>query len=254
MATLRGRVAIVTGSGQGIGRGEAIALAKEGAAVTVLARSMDRVEAVCAEIAAIGGTALAAQCDVTRREEVDAAVARTVERFGRVDILLNNAQWIPPPHPIETWTESEMRAVWESGFIGTFNFMQACFPHMKAQGGGRIINTVSTVGYSCTPRLFSGYGATKEAIRSFSRHAATEWAVHNITVNCISPAVASPYMLEQFPDDASRQALMDGAGMVIRRFGDAEADVGRVVVFLAGPDTGMMTGCTLSVDGGAHML
>lgn len=254
MAVLNGRVAIVTGAGQGIGRGEAIALAREGAAVTVLARTASAVESVCAEITAFGGKALAVSCDVSVRAQVDAAVTQTVQRFGRIDILVNNAQWIPPPHPIETWTESEMRLAWESGFLGTFNCMQACFPHMKMQGGGRIINTVSTVGYSCTPRHFSGYGAAKEAIRSFSRHAATEWAPHQILVNCISPAVASPYMLEKFPDEASRQRLMDGAGMVIRRFGDAEADVGRVVVFLAGPDAGMMTGCTLSIDGGAHML
>ena len=254
MATLSGRVAIVTGAGQGIGRGEAIALAREGAAVTVLARSADRIESVCAEIRAFGGKALAVTCDVAIRAQVDAAVARTVEQFGTVDILVNNAQWIPPPHPAETWTEDEMRRCWESGFLGSFHFMQACFPLMKAQGGGRIINTVSTVGYSTHPGQFSGYGATKEAIRSYSRHAATEWGMHKITVNCLSPAVASPYMLEQFPDEASRGMLMDSAQMVIRRFGDAENDVGRVVVFLAGPDSGMITGCTLCADGGSHML
>jgi NAD(P)-dependent dehydrogenase (short-subunit alcohol dehydrogenase family) len=251
---LSGNVAIVTGSSQGIGRGVAIALAKEGAAVTVLARNLEGVERVCAEIEAMGGKALALRCDVTDRKQVETAVDRTMQRFGRVDTLVNNAQWIPPPHPAETWTEEEIRLAWESGFLGTFHFMQACFPQMKAQGAGRIINMVSTVGYSSTPKYFSGYGAAKEAIRAYSRATATEWGVHNITINSVSPAVASPYMLEHFPDDASRQQLMDAAGMVIRRFGDAERDVGRIVVFLAGPDAGMITGCTLSADAGSHML
>lgn len=236
----------MTGAGRGIGRGEAIALAKEGASVTVLATTLEAVEQVAREIEQSGGQALAVQCDVTVRDQVDAAVAATIDRFGRIDILVNNAQRILDMHPLETWTEEEMRTVWESGYLGTWNFMQACFPHMKAQGHGRIINTCSIVGYANWPG-FSGYGATKEAIRALTRTAAREWGERGITVNVISPAVASPALDQLYPDEAIQQQLL--AQIPMRRFGEAEADIGRAVVYLA-TDGSYVTGCTLSVDGG----
>jgi NAD(P)-dependent dehydrogenase (short-subunit alcohol dehydrogenase family) len=246
-------VAVVTGSGRGIGRGEALALATEGANVAVLSRTLSDVEAVAAEISGRGGTALAIACDVRDRRQVDAAVAATVDAWGRIDILVNNAQVIPNPHPLEEWTEDEMRLMFESGYVGTWNFMQACFPHMKANGGGRIINTCSASGFNVVGG-WSGYAANKEAIRSLTRSGATEWGVHGITVNVIAPAVISPFVLEHYPDEASQQALLEQFGVAMRRFGDAEADIGRTVVFLAGPDASFITGTTMSVDGGAGMV
>jgi NAD(P)-dependent dehydrogenase (short-subunit alcohol dehydrogenase family) len=250
---LDGQVAIVTGSGRGIGRGEAIALAREGAKVTVLSRTLADVEKVAEEIDMLGGTAVATRCDVSNRTQVDDAVRMTIEAFGRIDILVNNAQVIPQPHPLETWTEEEARLMLESGYIGTWNFIQACFPQMKAQRHGRIINTCSASGYGNVGG-WSGYGAAKEAIRSLSRSAAMEWGEHGITVNMISPAVMSPLVEAHYPDEASRQALLAQFGVAMRRFGDAEADVGRTVVFLAGPDASYITGCTVCVDGGTQML
>jgi NAD(P)-dependent dehydrogenase (short-subunit alcohol dehydrogenase family) len=246
---LESRVAIVSGGGRGVGRGEALALAKAGAAVAILATTRGSVEKVAAEIEEAGGTALPLVTDVTRRSEVDDAVRRTLDRFGRVDVLVNNAQRIPVPHPFEEWTEPELRTVWESGFMGTWNLMQACFPLMKAQGHGRIINTCSNVGYSNWPG-FSGYAATKEAIRALTRTSASEWGPYGITVNVISPASVGPSMSETFSDEA-RDMMMQQ--IPLRRFGDAEQDIGRAVVYLAG-DGGYVTGCTLSVDGGMQMV
>jgi NAD(P)-dependent dehydrogenase (short-subunit alcohol dehydrogenase family) len=253
VSLLADRVAIVTGSGRGIGRGEAIALAKEGAKVTVLSRTLDDVAEVAREIEELGGTALAAQCDVRDRSQVDEAVRKTVESHGRVDILVNNAQVIPQPHPLETWTEDETRLMWESGYLGTWNFMQACFPHMKEQRYGRIINTCSASGYGSVGG-WSGYGAAKEAIRSLTRSGAMEWGIHNITVNVIAPAALSPFVEEHYPDEESRQQLLADFGVALRRFGDAEMDAGRAVVFLGGPDAGYITGVTLCVDGGAQLV
>ena len=253
MGSLDSRVAIVTGAGRGIGRGEALALAKEGAAVTVLSRTLDDVTKVAEEIEQIGGRALPLRCDVSVRSEVDEAVSRTISELGGVDILVNNAQVILPPHPLETWTEEEQRVAWESGYLGTWNFMQACFPHMKEHGGGRIINTSSSSGYSNLAG-FSGYDANKEAIRTLTRSGAREWAEHNITVNAISPAALSQFTAEHFADEESRLELLKAGGVVLGRWGDAEDDVGRAVVFLAGPDASYITGCTLSVDGGAAMV
>ena len=249
--TLDGQVAIVTGSGRGIGRGEAIALAREGARVTVLSRTPADLESVVGEIETLGGAALAVQCDVSVRSQVDAAVAKTLDAFGQIDILVNNAQQIPNPHPLEEWTDEEMRLMFESGYVGTWNFMQACFPHMKTRGHGRIINTCSASGFGRVGG-WSAYGAAKEAIRALTRFGAMEWGVYGITVNVIAPSAISPFVLDHYPDEESQQALLAQFGVSIRRFGDPEADAGRVVVFLAGPDAGFVTGCTLSVDGGAQ--
>lgn len=253
MGTLDSKVAIVTGAGRGIGRGEALALAKEGAAVMVLARTKSDVDAVAGEIGELGGKALALECDVSVRDQVDAAVAATIDGLGGLDVLVNNAQVILPPHPLEEWTEEEQRLAWETGYLGTWNFMQACFPHMKANGGGRIINTASSSGYSNLPG-FSGYDANKEAIRTLTRSGAREWGPHKILVNAISPAALSEFTAQHFPDQESQMQLLKAGGVVLDRWGDAETDVGRVVVFLAGPDASYITGATISVDGGAAMV
>jgi NAD(P)-dependent dehydrogenase (short-subunit alcohol dehydrogenase family) len=251
MGGLSGRVAIVTGSSRGVGRGEALALAKEGAAVALVATTMAGVEKVANEIEEIGGTALPVECDVSVRTQVDAAVAATLDRFGRIDILVNNAQRIPVDHPFEAWTEAELRETWESGFLGTWNFMQACFDPMKERGYGRIINTCSMVGYLNWPG-FSAYAATKEGVRALTRTVSQEWGQYGITVNVISPAVASDALDMLYPEGEIRDALL--ARFPMRRFGDPEADIGRTVAYLAGPDASYVTGCTLNVDGGMGVV
>lgn len=253
MGMLEGKVAIVTGSGRGIGRGEARALAKEGAAIAVVDIARETAAETAQEIASLGGRAIAVVCNVSIRDEVNAAVAKTKEAFGRVDILVNNAQIIPNPTPFEGYTEQMMRDSFESGFMGTFNFMQACFPLMQAQGGGRIINTVSASGHGNVPG-FSGYGAAKEAIRGLTRAVAREWGPLNINVNAVSPSALSPGAAAAYPTPEAQLELLKAIGMPIRRWSDPELDVGRTVVFLAGPDSRQITGCIISVDGGLAMV
>jgi NAD(P)-dependent dehydrogenase (short-subunit alcohol dehydrogenase family) len=252
MGVLDGKVAIVTGASKGLGKGEAFALAKEGAKVVVLARTFEGVVQTAREIEAFGGEALPLQCDVCSIDDVERAVAATVERWGTVDILVNNAQIIFHPHPVEEWTDDEMRACWESGFLGSWAFMKACFPLMKGRGG-RIVNTVSVTGHgNLTLRV--GYGAAKEAIRSLTRTAAREWGKHGINVNCISPTAMSDSVQRVHTTHEAQMAALASGGSVIGKWGDAEADVGRAVVFLCGPDSSIITGCTIGVDGGAAML
>lgn len=254
MGMLNGKVAVVTGAGRGIGRGEARALAREGAAVVVVDILKDAVSDTVREIESVGGRAVAVGCDVSKRDQVDRAIATAVEAFGGVDILVNNAQVIPNPTAFEAYTLEQLRDSVESGLYGTFNFMQACFPIMQARGAGRVINTVSASGHGNSVPGFSGYGAAKDAIRSLTRAVAREWGPHNINVNAISPSALSPGAAAAYPTAEAQAALLKAIGMPIARWSDPEHDVGRVVVFLAGPDSRQITGCTISVDGGLAMI
>lgn len=250
MGKLDGKVAIVTGSGKGIGRGEAIALAKEGARVTVLSRTIEDVQRTAAEIQDLGGEAIAIRCDVGDADQIQSVVDRTVEAFGTVDILINNAQYIPAPADILEWTENKWRACFETGPLASWLFMKACFPHLKTRGG-KIINTCSATGYGGVnlPPLYVGYAAAKEAIRSLTRDAAKAWAKHNINVNVISPASR-----DQADSNASAHAALEQINMPIARWGDPEQDIGRIAVFLASADSDYITGQTISADGGLAMI
>jgi NAD(P)-dependent dehydrogenase (short-subunit alcohol dehydrogenase family) len=247
---LEGKVAIVTGASRGVGKGEAMALAKEGARVALVARDRERLEATASEIEAIGADVLPLVCDVRSVDQVNDTVAAVVARWGTVDILVNNAQIIYAPHAFEAWTEEEVRATWESGALATWAFMVACFPYMKDRGG-RIINTCSATGHGNPGSRLCGYAAAKEAIRSFTRTGAREWGQYRITVNAISPMAKTETTVQVFPTEEEQMAILHGGGPTLtERWGDPELDIGRAVVFLAGPDAEIITGCLLPVDGG----
>lgn len=255
MAALTGKVAIVTGAGRGIGRGIAVRLAKEGAHVTVASRTESTVHDVVTEITGDGGSAIGATLDVAEEEQVNTAVEQTVARFGTVDILVNAAQaWgrpdlksiSPPKTPFEDVTAAEWDLTFRSGFYGTLHGMKAVLPHMKRQRSGRIINFGSPVALSAQP-LLAPYNATKEAIRSLTLTAAHELAPHQITVNCILPAILTEALAHHEKDHL--ETLVQSLPM--GRLGDPERDAGGLVVYLAGDDGGYLTGATLILDGGA---
>jgi NAD(P)-dependent dehydrogenase (short-subunit alcohol dehydrogenase family) len=251
---LDGKVAIVTGAGRGIGRGEAYALAKEGAKVACIARTFDAVEQTAADIVAFGGEAFAISCDVRVVDQVNAAVQSVVDRWGTVDIMVNNAQILFGEHAAETWTEEEMRATWESGVLGSWAFMMACFPYMQAQGSGRIVNTVSSAGHGIWWGVV-GYTSAKEGIRALTKACAREWGKYGINVNAIAPMAMSEFVESVYPDERDQiRILEEGIAVLTKRWGDAERDIGRSLVYLVGPDSEIVTGCTLSVDNGGGML
>jgi NAD(P)-dependent dehydrogenase (short-subunit alcohol dehydrogenase family) len=249
---LEGRVAIVTGAGQGVGRGIALAFAREGARVVVAEFDAARGSAVAAEIEALGRPALSVQCDVTSRSSVDAAVAAAVEAFGGIDVLVNNAQRAPAaPLPLMEHTEETLDLCFDTGFRGTFHFMQACYPHL-VQSGGRVINVGSGAGIDGIAGQ-AAYGAAKEAIRALSKTAAREWGPDGINVNVICPLAKSPgveKLLELAPEMEKRMT----AGNPIARIGDCETAIGPVAVFLASDDARYVTGHTLPADGGSSIL
>ncbi|WP_280457245.1 MULTISPECIES: SDR family NAD(P)-dependent oxidoreductase [Nocardia] len=244
---LEGKVALVTGAGQGIGRGTCLALAREGARVAVAGRTESKCIAVAEEIRAFGGTAIALRCDITARSDVEDAVAGTVAAFGGLTTLVNNAQSLTDG-PLEFVTENDIGLCWESGALGTFRMMQAAFPHLRASGDSCIVN----FGSATALRGDAGFGAyamAKEAIRGLSRVAATEWGRYGIRVNVVVPYALSP-ATAQFhaadPEGAARRLQAVPLG----RVGDPELDIGRAVVGLASSDLRYMSGQTLMLTGG----
>ncbi|MEW6270814.1 MAG: glucose 1-dehydrogenase [Thermodesulfobacteriota bacterium] len=251
MQRLAGKVTLVTGSGQGIGRGIALRFAREGAHVVVAELKEHRARRTAEEIAAAGGSAVALAIDVSRREQVEDMVRQTVARFGRLDVLVNNAQGMHAHKPFEEITDEEFDVFLVSGLKGTFWAMQAAFPHMRAQGGGRIINFVSLNALTGAPGL-ADYNATKGAIAALSRTAAREWGKHNILVNCIAPGATSKRTLEFFERNPQMAEYIKEQ-RPLGRLADPEEDLAPVAVFLASDDGHFVTGQTYFIDGGAHL-
>jgi NAD(P)-dependent dehydrogenase (short-subunit alcohol dehydrogenase family) len=243
---LDGRVAIVTGAGQGVGLGVAHALAAEGARVVCAGRTEAKVAAAAAAIAERGGEATAVRCDVGVADDVEACVATTVDRYGTVDVLVNNAQ-TAPLGPLLGVTDEQYDVGFRSGPFATLRFMRACHPHLA--GGGCIVNMGS--GVATRPDLsgFGAYSSVKEAIRVLTRAAACEWGADGIRVNAVLPLALSPAM-DAFVTHQPEEAQAFLSAIPLGRFGDCERDVGRAVVFLCGPDASYITGATLTVDGG----
>ncbi len=244
---LDGRVAIVTGAGQGVGRGIALAMADAGACVVLAGRTVSKCETVQAEIDERGGTAISVRCDVKVQADIEATVAAAVAEFATVDILVNNAQEVVRG-PLLDVTDEDMAASWESGPLASLRFMQQCHPHLKQ--GGVIINLGSRAGVKPDPIRCGPYAAAKEAIRVLTRTAAWEWAEDGIRTVAILPLAQSP-ALEDFSKTDAEAYARSLSFIPMGRFGDAEVDIGKVAVFLASDDAGYLTGLTIPIDGGA---
>lgn len=252
MGVLANKVALVTGAGQGVGQGIAYALAAEGARVAVLGRTLAKLERSCDEIRRRGGTAEPFECDVTVAADIARCVAEVAARLGGIDILVNNAQQVPLGHLLDV-TDDAFQHGFESGPLATLRFMRACHPFLKRSRQGAVVNLGSSAAMRWDPSGYGAYAAVKEAIRSLTRAAACEWGGDGIRVNCILPHANSPG-LQQWIEANPQEAAAFFQTIPARRIGDCEQDVGRVVVFLCGPDAAYISGHTLPVDGGQALL
>jgi 2-hydroxycyclohexanecarboxyl-CoA dehydrogenase len=249
---LEGKTAIVTGGGQGLGRAVALTLAERGASVTITGRTPTTLHAVVTAIEDKGGQALAVPGDVGQRGDVRTAVDATIGAFGRIDILVNNAQSSKPGIALAKLTDDELELVFRSGALGTLHAMQACYPHLKAAGGGSIVNFGSSTGIT-GDRGFAPYVMTKEAIRGLTRVAANEWGRDGIRANVVCPAAMSP------SSEAFRDADPERWAKILRqiplgRMGDEFADIGCAVAALVSEDMRFLTGATILLDGGRLMV
>ena len=250
MSRLEGKVALVTGAGQGVGQGIAYALAAEGAAVAVTGRTLAKVEATAAEITRRGGRALALACDVKDAEALARVVAQTVATLGGLQILVNNAQEVPLGALLSV-SEEALAAGWDSGPLATFRLMKLAHPHLR--GDGCIVNLASPAAMRWDASHYGAYSAVKEAIRSLTRAAASEWAADGIRSNAILPLAASPGM-EWWTKANPVEAAAFIKTVPMQRVGDCEQDIGRFVATLCSADCRYINGQSIAVDGGQAYL
>ncbi len=246
---LKGRVAFVTGGGSGIGAGIAKRLAAQGAKVALLGRTAEKLEVVAKEIAAAGGEALVAPADVRQYASVESAINTTVEKFGRLDILINSAagNFLAPAASLSA---NGFRSVIDIDLCGTFNACRAAFAHLSKEGGS-IVSITATQAEIPTP-LQCHAGAAKAGIEKLTRDLALEWARSGVRVNSVAPGPI------EGTEGMSRLAPGDVASnfkkrVPLGRWGTIE-EIADAVLFLVSPAGAYVTGTTLLIDGGTSLL
>lgn len=246
---LKDKVGIVTGGAGGIGRGIALAMAKEGAHIAIVDINEEKGKETLAEINTYTEGMLFIE-DISKRENIEEMVEKVVDKFGKLDILVNNAHASKQAPFIET-TMDMFELSFNTGFYPTFNFMQVAYPALK-KTKGKVINFASGAGINGQPTQAS-YAAAKEAIRGITRVAANEWGPDGINVNNISP-IALTEGVKQWRENSPELYKETIDNIPMKRMGDPEKDIGRIAVFLASEDANYITGQTLMSDGGSIKL
>jgi 2-deoxy-D-gluconate 3-dehydrogenase len=244
---LTGRVAVVTGGNGGIGLGMARGLAAHGATVVVAARNAEKSTAAVKDLTALGATAAAIEADVSDEASVNNLVASTVSRFGRVDVVVNNAGTNVRKEP-QDLSLDEWRMIMDTNLTSAFLTAKAAYPHMKAQGSGKFINIGSMMSVFGVP-FSPAYAASKGGLVQFTKVLATAWAKDNIQANAVLPG--------WIDTDLTRNARVEVAGLHERvlgripagRWGDGD-DLAGIAVFLASSASDYITGAVIPVDGG----
>ena len=247
MFSLTGKIALVTGGSQGIGRATALALAEAGADVAVMARSLDKCEAVAEEIKALGRRALAVRADLGNEEELKTGVEKVAEALGAINILVNNAA-ITRDGLLLRMKREDWDAVINTNLTGVFLLTQKVLPMMTKARQGRIINLTSVVAQSGNPGQVN-YIAAKAGIIGFTKAVAREYATRNITVNAVAPGFIETPMTAVLPA-AAKDAMLNQ--IPLKRPG-TDRDVAYTVAFLASDEAGYITGQVFNVNGGMYM-
>jgi NAD(P)-dependent dehydrogenase (short-subunit alcohol dehydrogenase family) len=247
---LSGKVALITGGGTGIGRAIALAFAREGASVAVAGRRLEKLREVIGEVQKPGGAGLAMECDVTRGAEVARAVKGTVERFGRLNVLVNNAGTLHVS-TVEGITEEEWDRMMTVNLKGPFLMSRAVLPEFRKCGGGAIVNIGSVLGLFAVKDR-AAYCASKGGVTMLTKAMALDHAQEKIRVNCICPSVVETDLVRGVFDESKQgQAKLKArlASIPLGRLGRPE-DVAEMAVYLASEESSWLTGAAIPLDGG----
>ena len=244
---MNNQTVLVTGALTGIGRATAIAFAREGAKLVVSGRHDDKGRELVAELRGFGAEAEFFKADVRYEEEVANLVEKTVQRFGRLDVAVNNAGTEGKPGPIVEQTAESYAATFETNVLGVLLSLKHEMRVMQAQKAGSIINVSSTLGHRGTPGA-SLYVASKHAVEGLTQSAALEGASFGVRVNSVSPGPTATAMLTRFTGTSEKKANLV-TGVPLNRMGTPE-ELAQAIVFMASPKAAFITGTTLVVDGG----
>jgi 3-oxoacyl-[acyl-carrier protein] reductase len=244
---LKDKIAIVTGASKGIGKAIAIGYAKEGAKVVLASRSLDTLKQIEGEIRERGGEALAIFVDVRNLESVQNLVEDTVRKYGRLDIMVNNAG-ISMAHPSEDLSPEDWRNAIETDLFGVFYGCQAAAKVMIPQGGGSIINISSVYGIVAAPGR-AAYCASKAGVNMLTKVLAIEWAKKNIRVNAIAPGYVRTELVQGVIEKGMLPLGAVEKRTPLGRIGEAEEMVG-LAVYLGSEESTYMTGSVINIDGG----
>lgn len=251
MFQLDNRVAIVTGSGskRGIGRTIALTLAKQGAVVVVADINMDGVQETVNAVTEAGGIALGVELNVTSKESVDAMVVKVLQKYGRIDILINNAG-ISQKVTVQDMTLEDIARIFNVNMFGLFLCTQAVLETMKKQKYGRIVS-LSSVSAKRGGGVFGGphYSASKAAVLGFSKNLAREVGLDGITVNCVAPGLVNTDIWKSLPEEQAKAVI---AGIPMGRPGETE-EIAATIAFLASEEASYITGEEIDINGGSHM-
>ena len=249
MTRLAGKVALITGGGTGIGRSTALAFAHEGAKVAVAGRRLEKLQEVVKEIAAAGGEAIALSCDVSRAADAQSAIRATVEAFGKLDVLVNNAG-VLHVSTIEEIPEEDWDHLIAANLKGPFLMCRAALPEFRKVGGGAIVNVGSVLGLVAMKKR-AAYCASKGGVTLLTKAIAIDHGHENIRANCICPSIVETELVSQLfnTPDGDRVKRERLATIPLGRMGKP-TDIAELAVFLASDESSWLTGAAIPLDGG----
>lgn len=244
---LDGKVAIITGSSRGIGRAIAECMARLGAKVVISSRKAEACETVAEAIRQEGGEASAIACNISRKNEVEALVSGTKNRFGRIDILVCNAAVNPYFGTMSGLSDEAFDKIMGSNVKSNLWLCNLVIPGMAEQGGGAVVIVSSIAGLRASPML-GGYGISKAADFALARNLATEWGPNNVRINCIAPGLVKTDFARALWENRELLAMRN-ALTPLRRIGEPD-EIGPIAAFLAAPASSFITGQIIVADGG----